>query len=132
MLPLDPVKELVRITRVKFPNPSMAFRICQLKNQNETNPTTKTNQNLSVRILEEKAFILTEIQSWINGNFNWTTKIASLYLKNLQAYSVYKCLSSNSVSLLNTHNFHFLNKVTMILGKRCSKAVQAKCLLLRF
>lgn len=31
MLPLDPVKELVWITRVKFHNPSMAFRTCQLK-----------------------------------------------------------------------------------------------------
>lgn len=31
MLPLDPVKELLRITGVKFHNPSMAFRICQLK-----------------------------------------------------------------------------------------------------
>lgn len=34
MLPLDPVKELVRITRVKFHNPSMAFRICQFKKKN--------------------------------------------------------------------------------------------------
>lgn len=31
MLPLDPVKELVRRTRVKFRNPSMAFRTCQVK-----------------------------------------------------------------------------------------------------
>lgn len=69
MLPLDPVKELVRITRVKFHNPSMAFRICQLKKQNKkTQPKETKPKNLSPRILEEKAFILTEIQSWINGN----------------------------------------------------------------
>lgn len=39
MLPLDPVKELVRITRVKFHNPSMAFRICQFKKKKQTETT---------------------------------------------------------------------------------------------
>lgn len=36
MLPLDPVKELAQITRVKFHNPSMAFRICQVKVKQKT------------------------------------------------------------------------------------------------
>lgn len=75
MLPLDPVKELVRITRVKFHNPSMAFRICQFKKKNKLKQQkTRRNQNLSPRILEEKAFILTEIQSWINGNLTRLSK----------------------------------------------------------
>jgi len=57
----------------------------------------------------------------------------SLYLKNLKAYSVYKCLSSNSVSLLkHTCNFHFLNKVTMILGKRYSKQFKQNAYCLGF
>lgn len=59
--------------------------------------------------------------------------MASFYLKNLEAYSVYKCLSSNSVSLLKyTHNFHFLNKVTMILGKRYSKQFKQNAYCLGF
>lgn len=74
MLPLDPVKELVRITRVKFHNPSMAFRICQFKKKKPKTTKTKTTQNLSPRILEEKAFIPTEIQSWINGNLTGLPK----------------------------------------------------------
>lgn len=45
MLPLDPVKELVRITRVKFHNPSMAFRICQFKKKKKNNKTTKNQNN---------------------------------------------------------------------------------------
>lgn len=51
MLPLDPVKELVQITRVKFHNPSMAFRIWQVE-KNNTNqpkkPKTKTKLNTQV------------------------------------------------------------------------------------
>lgn len=48
MLPLDPVKELVRITRVKFHNPSMAFRICQLKKQNKKTQPKETKPKTSV------------------------------------------------------------------------------------
>lgn len=45
MLPLDPVKELVQVTRVKFHNPSMAFRICQLNKTNQSKRTNKKNPN---------------------------------------------------------------------------------------
>lgn len=91
MLPLDPVKELVGVTRAKFHHPSMAFRICQVKRKQPT----KTKR-LGPRSLEKKALILTKNQSWVNGNL--TTKIASLYLekKNLKAY---KCLQMSLATL---------------------------------
>lgn len=37
MLPLDPVKELIGVTSVKFHRPSMAFRICQVKRKTKPN-----------------------------------------------------------------------------------------------